>query len=99
MRNKLFRYLKKPELSGIQSTIMVVFSVVSLSMLLILGVVMYIRFSASARQEIISSTQKLMEQAGEYLEDYLVSMRRVSDSIYYNVIKQNDCPARDEPFV
>ena len=90
MRNKLFRYLKKPELSGIQSTIMVVFSVVSLSMLLILGVVMYIRFSASARQEIISSTQKLMEQAGEYLEDYLVSMRRVSDSIYYNVIKQND---------
>ena len=69
---------------------MVVFSVVSLSMLLILGVVMYIRFSASARQEIISSTQKLMEQAGEYLEDYLVSMRRVSDSIYYNVIKQND---------
>jgi two-component system sensor histidine kinase YesM len=59
-------------------------------MLLILGVVMYIRFSASARQEIISSTQKLMEQAGEYLEDYLVSMRRVSDSIYYNVIKQND---------
>ena len=87
MRNKLFRYLKKPELSGIQSTIMVVFSVVSLSMLLILGVVMYIRFSASARQEIISSTQKLMEQAGEYLEDYLVSMRRVSDSIYYNVIK------------
>jgi two-component system sensor histidine kinase YesM len=90
VRNKLFRYLKKPELSGIQSTIMVVFSVVSLSMLLILGVVMYIRFSASARQEIISSTQKLMEQAGEYLEDYLVSMRRVSDSIYYNVIKQND---------
>lgn len=90
MRNKLFRYLKKPELSGIQSAIMVVFSVVSLSMLLILGVVMYIRFSASARQEIISSTQKLMEQAGEYLEDYLVSMRRVSDSIYYNVIKQND---------
>lgn len=82
--------MKKPELSGIQSTIMVVFSVVSLSMLLILGVVMYIRFSASARQEIISSTQKLMEQAGEYLEDYLVSMRRVSDSIYYNVIKQND---------
>ncbi len=90
MKNKHFRYLKKPELWGIQSTIMVVFSVISLSILLILGVVMYIRFSASARQEIVSGTQKLMEQAGENLEDYLVSMRRVSDSIYYNVIKEKD---------
>ncbi len=88
--NKYFIYPKKPELWGIQSTIMAVFSVVSFSILLILGVVMYIRFSASARQEIVSGTQKLMGQAGENLEDYLVSMRRVSDSIYYNVIKEND---------
>lgn len=78
------------ELLGIQSTIMAVFSVISFSVLLILGVTMYVRFSASARQEIISGTQRLMEQTGEYLEDYLVSMRRVSDSIYYNVIKEND---------
>jgi two-component system sensor histidine kinase YesM len=70
--------------------IMAVFSVISFSLLLILGFVMYGRFSASARQEIISGTQKLIEQAGENLEDYLVSMRRVSDSIYYNVIKEND---------
>ncbi len=90
MRNKYFRFLKKPELQGIQSMIMAVFSVISFSLLLILGFVMYGRFSASARQEIISGTQKLIEQAGENLEDYLVSMRRVSDSIYYNVIKEND---------
>ncbi len=90
MRNKYFKFLKKPELRGIQSTIMIVFSVISFSILLILGVVMYLSFTASARQELISGTQKLIEQAGENLEDYLVSMRRVSDSIYYNVIKEND---------
>lgn len=90
MRDKHFKFLKKPELRGIQSTIMIVFSVISFSVLLILGIVMYLSFTASARQELISGTQKLIGQAGENLEDYLVSMRRVSDSIYYNVIKEKD---------
>ena len=90
MRSKRFKFLKKPELLGIQSTIMIVFSVISFSILLILGIVMYLSFTASARQELISGTQKLIGQAGENLEDYLVGMRRVSDSIYYNVIKEND---------
>ena len=90
MGNNYLKWGKKLELRGIQSTIMAVFSVISFSILLILGFTMYARFSASARQEIISGTQRLMEQSGEYLEDYLVSMRRVSDSIYYNVIKEND---------
>ncbi|MFR2835995.1 MAG: hypothetical protein ACLTCI_04050 [[Clostridium] nexile] len=35
-----------------------------------------------------------MEQASEYLEDYLVSMRQISDTVYYNVIKENDFPVR-----
>ncbi len=73
-----------------QSTIMAAFSIVSISIMLILGVVMYIRFSVSSRQDIIQSTQKLMEQTGENLEDYLVSMRQISDAVYYNVIKEND---------
>lgn len=34
--------------------------------------------------------QKLMEQTGESLEDYLVSMRQVSDTVYYNIIKESD---------
>lgn len=73
-----------------QSAIMAAFSVISISIMLILGSVMYIRFSASSRKDIIQSTQKLMEQAGENLEDYLVSMRQISDAVYYNVVKEND---------
>ena len=76
--------------------IMAAFSITSLCILLIMGIVMYLRFSASARQEMIAGTQKLMEQAGENLEDYLISMRRVSDSIYYNVIKENDLSSQDQ---
>lgn len=95
MGNEHFRDLRRPKRTGIQSTIMTAFSVTSLSILLIMGIVMYLRFSASARQEMIAGTQKLMEQAGEDLEDYLISMRRVSDAVYYNVIKENDLSSQD----
>ena len=90
MKNKYFRRLKNIQPRGIQSTIMTAFSVISISIMLVLGIVMYIRFSALSRQEIIQSTQKLMEQAVENLEDYLVSMRQISDAVYYNVIKESD---------
>lgn len=90
MKNKYSVHLKKLKPKGIQSTIMIVFSVISISIMLALGGLMYVRFSESSRQEIIQSTQKLMEQTGETLENYLVSMRRISDAIYYNVVKEND---------
>ncbi|HIS32840.1 MAG TPA: sensor histidine kinase [Candidatus Limivivens intestinipullorum] len=69
---------------------MTAFSVISISIMLILGIVLYARFSALSRGEIIQSTTKLMEQTGESLEDYLISMRQISDAAYYNVIKDSD---------
>ena len=96
MKNKYFSRLKRLKPRGIQSTIMFAFSVISISIILLLGSVLYFRFSAISRQEIIQSTQKLMEQAGESLENYLVSMRQISDAVYYNVIKENDLSSQDQ---
>ena len=90
MNKKSLRHFTKLKPRGIQSTIMFVFSVISISIMLILGIVMYSRFSTLSREKTIQSTEKLMEQAGENLEDYLVSMRQISDAVYYNVIKEND---------
>mgnify|MGYP003371615523 FL=1 len=70
--------------------IMLTFSSISLSIMLMLGVVLYLRFSTVSREEIIKSTQKLMEQTGESLEDYLIKMRQISDTAYYNVVKKSD---------
>lgn len=95
MKNKRLDPLGQLKPRGMQSTIMIVFSGISISIMLILGVVMYARFSASARQEAVLSTKKLMEQAGENLEDYLMSMRQISDAVYYNVIKENDFSSPD----
>ena len=96
MRNKSLKYLKKLEPRGIQSTIMVTFSVISISIMLIIGIVLYLRFSNSSRQETIQSTRRLMEQTSETLEDYLVSMRRISDTAYYYLIKENDFSSQAE---
>ena len=41
--------MKKNKSRGIQSTIMLVFSVISISIMLILGIVMYFRFSTLSR--------------------------------------------------
>ncbi len=92
---KCREYFKNIKPRGMQSTIMLVFSSISVAVLLILGVMMYLRFSAASREEMIRSTEKLMEQTGENMEDYLVSMRQISDAVYYNVIKENDFSDQD----
>ena len=82
-----------------QSAVMSAFSLISLSIMLILGSVMYLRFSAASRDAVIQSTRKLMEQTGESLEDYLVSMRQISDAVSYNLRQGKPDPAGYESFV
>lgn len=76
--------------------IMITFTVISVLTVLCMGIVVYIRFSTEVKQETIESTQKLMGQTGESLEDYLVNMRQISDAVCYNVIKENDFVKQDE---
>ena len=54
------RHIEKLKPRGMQSLIMIAFSTISISVMLILGIVLYIRFSALSRQEIIQNTEKLM---------------------------------------
>lgn len=74
---KYLKYFKTPGPRGILSTITISFSVISISIMLILGIALYIRFSTSTRQETVQSTQRMLEQTGETLEDYLVDMRQI----------------------
>ena len=96
MRNKIANYLERLKPGGIQSTIMVAFSIISVSIMLLTGIVMYMRFSNLSRQEMIKSTQKLMEQSKESMEDYLMNMRQISDAAYYSVIKESDFSTESE---
>lgn len=78
-----------------QSTVMLAFSLISISIMLILGGVMYIKFSALSQREMIQDTEMSMEQTRERLEEYLIAMRQISDTVYYNVIKEKDLSSQD----
>ena len=96
VKHKMIERLKRVNPKGMQTTIMIAFTVISTAIMLILGTVMYVAFSVSSRQEVIQSSRNLMEQTGEKLEDYLLSMRQISDAVYYNVIKESDFASQDK---
>lgn len=95
MKIKFLEYMRRLKPKGMQSMVMLAFSLISISIMLILGVVMYIKFSALSQREMIQDTETLMEQTRERLEEYLIAMRQISDTVYYNVIKENDLSAQD----
>lgn len=95
MKIKFLEYMRRLKPKGMQSAVMLAFSLISVSIMLILGVVMYMKFSALSQQEMIQDTDTLMEQTRERLEEYLIAMRQISDTVYYNVIKENDLSAQD----
>lgn len=90
MKKRFLQYVRAMKPGGIQSTLMLVFSFISVLTMLLMGVLMYMRFSMLSRQETIENSRKLMEQTGESMEDYLVNMRQISDAVYYDVVKEND---------
>ncbi|MCI9538722.1 MAG: sensor histidine kinase [Eubacterium sp.] len=95
MNIKFWEYMRKFKPKGMQSTVMLAFSLISISIMLILGVVMYIKFSALSQREMIQDTEMSMEQTRERLEEYLIAMRQISDTVYYNVIKEKDLSSQD----
>ena len=81
----------RPRLSGsIQSTILISFTAVSVVFMLFIAVTLYRRFNTSFRQAMTDSMDQLLTETVVNLEDYLVSMRRISDAMYYDVIKEKD---------
>lgn len=79
-----------------QSIIMVTFTILSIIIMLITGVLLYIKFSDVSRQKEVQNTQEITEQTKEAMEDYLVTMRQISDTVYYNVVKESDFSAQEQ---
>ena len=75
---------------SIQVTISISFTIVALVCMLAMGAALYQRFSVRSEKMLTESTQLTLDQTVINLEDYLRSMRRMSDAIYYNVIKDQD---------
>lgn len=66
------------------------FTVSALLAILLTGVTLYARFSTQLDDTIEGENQMLVEQVNQSLATYLRDMIRLSDSIYYNVVKNTD---------
>ena len=84
------KFLRGIGTGSIQVTIAVSFTVVALVCMLAMGIALYQRFAVRSEKMLTDSAELTLEQSVITLEDYLRSMRRMSDAIYYNVVKDQD---------
>lgn len=80
---------------GMQFLISVSFTLVALVGMAFIGVFLYQSYGKAAEEIIISDTQQLLNQVEINLNSYLRSMMRISDAMYYNVIKNIDVDKDD----
>ena len=78
----------KPQ--SIQMTIAISFTIVSVISMGVLGISLYSRFVNKMQDMTTQSAEQLLNQTAINLEDYLRNMRRISDAMYYSVIKDKD---------
>lgn len=90
-RERITAYVKnymKPQ--SIQMTIAISFTIVSVILVVVLSMALYSRFVNKMEDMMTQSTEQLLNQTAINLEDYLRGMRRISDAMYYSVIKDKD---------
>ena len=76
--------------SSIQLILSIAFTAVAVIGMLFLGMALLLRFSSSANEMAAETSQRVLEQVNWSLDSYLRSMMRVSDTVYYRVIKNAD---------
>lgn len=80
---------------GMQFLISISFTLVALVGMAFIGVFLYQSYGKATEEIIISDTQQLLNQVEINLNSYLRSMMRISDAMYYNVIKNIDLDEDD----
>lgn len=75
---------------SIQFMLSLSFTTISIAGMIFVGFMLYSRFVSSSSQVIIEDNEQLIEQVGLNLDSYVRNMMRISDSMYYTVIKNTD---------
>ena len=81
--------------ASIQLILSVAFTTVAVTGMLFLGVALMLRFSSSSNAMAEESSQRVLAQVNLNLDSYLRNMMRVSDTVYYRVIKNTDLQRED----
>lgn len=81
---------KNKKTRSMQMTISISFTILSVCCMCLLGVMLYQQFTRKAQNLTVENSRQLLNQTTINLEDYLRNMRRISDAMYYTVIKNTD---------
>lgn len=80
---------------SIQMVLSLSFTAVAVVGMLFMGFSLFWRFSSASQQLVAESTQRVLAQANLNLDSYLRRMMRISDTMYYRVIKNTDLAQGD----
>lgn len=81
------------ENTSIRYTIFVYFTVSALVPILLIGVSLYSRLSGQLKSTIQEENQAVLTQVSRSMDSYLRTIMKLSDSLYYGVIKNADLSA------
>ena len=81
---------KKRKVLDIQSVIMTVLSLMTVIISISIGLLLYNRYEIAMRHNDVSSTQNMMDTMVNSIEQYLKSMRQITNTVNYNIIQVFD---------
>ena len=89
-RNWFRKVLQSYQKRSIQFMISLSFTVVAMAGMIFLGMSLYLRFTSATETMLKDENRRVIDQVNMNLDVYLRNMMRVSDSMYYRVIKNSD---------
>ena len=81
--------------TSIQMILSASFTAVAVLGMLFMGLTLFLRFSSSTNAQQSAASQRVLSQVNVSLDGYLRTMMRVSDTVYYQVIKDMDLAEDD----
>ena len=84
------RWAQRYQKMSIQMVISLSFTTVAVVGMIFMGLSLFWRFSAATGELVAENSQRVLAQVNLNLDSYLRSMMRVSDTMYYRVIKSAD---------
>ena len=82
--------------SSIQYILSLSFTAVAVVGMALMGLALFLRFSASSNAQAEESSQQVLAQVNRNMDNYLRAMMRVSNTVYYQVIKDLDLATEEE---
>ncbi len=90
VQNLFERSKKAYKRRSIQLIISVSFTLVAILSMAFMGIALYTHFINSSRETAIENNEQILDQVSWNMNTYLRNMMSISDSMYYNVIKNKD---------